>query len=89
MARNLDFFKKDEPQYLVVNVIEESKILFAFPRVMGLFLRSEAPGLVFSVTYPWGSFAPSAFSAYGGAKSRKGRRPPTSHFRKPPRPSYF
>ena len=35
--------------------IEESKILFAFPRVMGLFLRSEAPGLVFSVTYPWGS----------------------------------
>jgi len=47
--------------------IEESKILFAFPRVMGLFLRSEAPGLVFSVTYPWGSFAPSAFSAYGGA----------------------
>ena len=75
--------------------IEESKILFAFPRVMGLFLRSEAPGLVFSVTYPWGSFAPSAFSAYGGAaasptdKSRKGRRSSTSHFRKPPRPSYF
>jgi len=30
--------------------------LFAFPRVMGLFLRSEAPGLVFAVTYPWGSF---------------------------------
>jgi len=45
--------------------------LFAFPRVMGLFLRSEAPGLVFSVTYPWGSFAPSAFSAYGGAKEEE------------------
>jgi len=44
--------------------------LFAFPRVMGLFLRSEAPGLVFSVTYPWGSFAPSAFSAYGGRYSK-------------------
>ncbi len=37
--------------------------MFTFLRVMGLFLRSEPPGLVFSVTYPWGSFAPSAFSA--------------------------
>jgi hypothetical protein len=30
------------------NVIKESKILFALRRVIGLFLRSEAPGLVFS-----------------------------------------
>jgi hypothetical protein len=30
----------------VVQLIKESKILFAFPRVMGLFLCSEAPGLV-------------------------------------------
>jgi len=30
---------------------------------MGLFFRSEPPGLVFSVPYPWGSFAPSAFSS--------------------------
>jgi len=40
---------------------KESTILFTFLRVMGLFFRSKAPGLVFSVTYPWGSFAPSAF----------------------------
>ena len=71
-------------------VSRESNILFTFLRVMGLFFRSEPPGLVFSVTYPWGSFAPSAFSACGGAaasptdKSRKGRRPPASHFRKAP-----
>jgi len=41
--------------------------LFTFLRVRGLFLRSEAPGLVFSATYLWGSSAPSAFSACGGA----------------------
>ena len=41
--------------------------MFAFPRVRGLFLRSEAPGLVFSATYLWGSSAPTAFSACGGA----------------------
>jgi len=34
---------------------------------MDLFLRSEAPGLVFSAIYPWGSSAPSAFPACGGA----------------------
>jgi hypothetical protein len=33
---------------LFETLIKESKILLAFPRVMGLFLRSEAPGLVFS-----------------------------------------
>ena len=29
-------------------VIKQSKILFPFLRVIGLFLRSKAPGLVFS-----------------------------------------
>jgi hypothetical protein len=81
--------------------------LFAFLRVIGLFLRSEAPGLVFSATYLRGKLAPSAFPvltngfdrdlefifcAYGEDraaasptdKSRKERRPPTSHFRKTP-----
>ena len=32
--------------------IKESKILFTFLRVIGLFLRSKAPSLVFSATYP-------------------------------------
>ena len=41
--------------------------MFTFLWVMGLFFRSEAPGLVFSATYLQGSLAPSAFSAYGGA----------------------
>ena len=41
--------------------IKGSKILFALKWVMELFLRSEAPGLVFSATYPRGSLAPSAF----------------------------
>jgi len=69
---------------------EEGTILFTFLRVMGLFSRSEPPSLVFSVTYPWGILAPSAFSACGGAaasptdKSRKARRPPASHLRKAP-----
>jgi len=43
--------------------------LFTFLRVRGLFLRSEAPGLVFSATYLWGSSAPSAFSACGGVNN--------------------
>jgi len=47
-------------------------MLFTSLRVMGLFLRSKAPDLVFSVTYPRGSparlamagrFTPSAFSS--------------------------
>ena len=41
--------------------------MFTFLGVRGLFFRSEAPGLVFSATYLWGSSAPSAFSACGGA----------------------
>jgi hypothetical protein len=38
-------------------------MLFTSLRVMGLFLRSKAPDLVFSVTYPRGSFTLSAFSS--------------------------
>jgi hypothetical protein len=49
--------------------------LFAFPRVIGLFLRSEAPGLVFSVTYPWGSFATT-------------HSPPAAELRLPPQISH-
>ncbi len=52
---------------------------------MGLFLRSESPGLVFSATYLRGILTPSAFSAYGvaaaspGDKSRKdGGLPPVT-----------
>ena len=58
-------------------------------RVMGLFFCSKAPGLVFSVTYPWGILAPLRIPPHklGAAaspadKSRKGRRPPASHIRK-------
>ena len=40
-------------------------------RVAKLFFRSESPGLVFSVTYLRGSFAPSAFS-----RKRELRLPP-------------
>jgi hypothetical protein len=42
-------------------ITKESNLLFAFIRVMGLFIRSKASGLVFSLIYPRWSFAPSAF----------------------------
>jgi hypothetical protein len=71
--------------------------LFTFLRVMGLFFRSKAPGLIFSVPYPCPahvSGAPHSPDKSGAAASptdtsRKGRRPPASHFRKALQPSCF
>ena len=69
--------------------------MFTFLPVRGLFLRSEAPGLVFSATYLWGSSAPSAFSACGGAaasptdKSRKNGGLPPVTSEKPHDPRMF
>jgi hypothetical protein len=41
-----------KPSARLSSLTKEGNILFTFLRVMGLFFRSEAPGLVFSVTYP-------------------------------------
>jgi hypothetical protein len=57
--------------------ILESRIFFAFPRVIELFLRSEAPGLVFSEEKDSGLPPPP-----------KGDGIFDTHFRKAPRPSY-
>ena len=90
---SLSLGQKKEPyiEAPFIYLTKESNILFTFLRVMGLFFRSEPPGLVFSMTYPCPARGrDSAFSACGGAaasptdKSRKGRRPPASHFRKAP-----
>jgi hypothetical protein len=56
--------------------------MFIFLWVMGLFLRSKAPGLVFSVPYQWGSLAPSAFSST--SLSAMSSRPNGSELRLPP-----
>jgi len=63
-AKKLISRRRDVPG-IVAEVTKESKKLFAFLRDMGPFLRSEAPGLVFSATYPWGSFAPDPFPSTG------------------------
>jgi hypothetical protein len=57
------------------SITKERNILFTFLRVMGLFFRSEPPGLVFSVTYPWGSFPPP-------------HSPPAAELRLPPQISH-
>ncbi len=52
---------KGHPAFHPFLITKKSAILFTSLWVMGLFLRSKAPGLVFSVIYPWGILAPSAF----------------------------
>jgi hypothetical protein len=71
-------FMPENLQFTEINVkgfvIRESKILFTSLRVIGLFLRSEAPGLVFSAASHSRKKSDGIFD---------------SHFRKTPRPSYF